>query len=103
MAEAGRADGRVARARGAPTAVPGPRPPQAGAPDDRRRSVRRLRMSDDRGPIYIAGLAHSAKTPLRAALAAHPDISMTRRTYMWGRFYGRFGDLTDERNAERCL
>jgi hypothetical protein len=60
-------------------------------------------MSDDRGPIYIAGLAHSSKTPLRAALGAHPDISMTRRTYMWDRFYGRFGDLADERNAERCL
>jgi len=60
-------------------------------------------MTDDRGPIYIAGLAHSGKTPLRLALAAHPDISMTRRTYMWGRFHGRFGDLADERNAERCL
>jgi len=60
-------------------------------------------MSDDRGPIYIAGLSHSGKTPLGLALAAHPDISMTRRTYMWGRFYRRFGDLADERNAERCL
>lgn len=60
-------------------------------------------MSDGRGPIFIGGLAYSGKTPLRIALEAHPNISMTRRSYMWDRYYERFGDLRDERNLERCL
>ena len=56
-----------------------------------------------RGPIFIGGLAHSGKTPLRIVLGAHPDISMTRRTHLWDRFLGRFGDLAEPRNLERCL
>jgi hypothetical protein len=60
-------------------------------------------MSDDGGPIFIGGLAHSGKTQLRIALGTHPDISMTRRTYLWDRFYGRFGDLRDRANLDRCL
>lgn len=55
------------------------------------------------GPIYLGGLAHSGKTPLRAALNAHPWISITRKTSPWTRFYGRFGDLTDRANLDRCL
>ena len=38
------------------------------------------------GPIYLGGLAHSGKTPLRAALGAHPDVSLTRKTGLWDRF-----------------
>lgn len=60
-------------------------------------------MSSARGPIFLAGLAHSGKTPLRIALDAHSNISMTRRTYMWTRFYGRFGELTRPDALERCL
>jgi len=60
-------------------------------------------MSETRGPIFIGGLAQSGKTPLRMVLSAHPDISMTRQTYMWRRFYGRFGDLNNVRNLENCL
>jgi hypothetical protein len=60
-------------------------------------------MKDERGPIFIGGLSHSGKTELRMILGAHPDICMTRRTYMWDRFYGRFGDLDLEENVERCL
>jgi hypothetical protein len=60
-------------------------------------------MSHDRGPIFIGGLAHSGKTPLRIILGAHPDLSMTRRTYLWNRFYGSFGDLRDRANLDRCL
>lgn len=56
-----------------------------------------------RGPIFIGGLAHSGKTPVRIVLGAHPDISMTRRTHLWDRFFGRFGDLAEPRNLERCL
>jgi Sulfotransferase family len=60
-------------------------------------------MSDNRGPIFIGGLAQSGKTPLRMVLGTHPDVSMTRQTYMWRRFYGRFGDLSRGRNLEHCL
>jgi hypothetical protein len=36
-------------------------------------------------------------------LGAHPELSLTRRTYLWDRFYGRFGDLERDRNLDRCL
>jgi hypothetical protein len=55
------------------------------------------------GPILIGGLSHSGKTEVRTVLGAHPELSLTRRTYLWDRFYGRFGDLTRSRNLERCL
>jgi Sulfotransferase family len=55
------------------------------------------------GPIFIGGLSGSGKSQLRMMLGAHPDISLTRRTRMWDRFYGRFGDLRDPGNLERCL
>jgi len=54
-------------------------------------------------PIFIGGLAYSGKTPLRIALGLHPDLSMTRKTHLWDRFSGRFGDLRDPANLERCL
>ena len=57
----------------------------------------------DLRPIFIGGLAHSGKTPLRLMLSSHPNIAMTRRTYFWTRFYNRFGDLADSENFERCL
>jgi hypothetical protein len=60
-------------------------------------------MTHSDAPIFIAGLAHSGKTQLRLVLDAHPDISMTRRTDMWNRFYGRFGNLQEPENFERCL
>ena len=55
------------------------------------------------GPIFLVGLAHSGKTPLARALSAHSRIAMTRRTYMWTRYYGRFGDLGRQENLERCV
>ena len=58
---------------------------------------------DEKGPIFIGGLSHSGKTQLRMVLGAHPEVSITRRTYMWDRFYGRFGDLSRPRNLDRCL
>jgi hypothetical protein len=57
----------------------------------------------ERGPIFIGGLDQSGKTPLRRMLAAHPDLLLTRRTYMWSRFYKQFGSLSDPANLERCL
>lgn len=60
-------------------------------------------MSERAGPVFLGGLAHSGKTQVRMVLDAHPELSMTRRTYLWDRFYGRFGDLADHRNLDRCL
>jgi hypothetical protein len=54
-------------------------------------------------PIFIGGLSGSGKTQLRIVLGAHPEISLTRRTRMWDRFYGRFGDLNEPANLDRCL
>jgi Sulfotransferase family len=54
-------------------------------------------------PIFIGGLSGSGKTQLRMVLGAHPEISLTRRTRMWDRFYGRFGDLRDPASLDRCL
>ncbi len=55
------------------------------------------------GPIFIGGLSASGKTELRLMLEAHPDLLFTRRTYLWTRIYGRFGDLSLPENFERCL
>ncbi|GIU90020.1 MAG: hypothetical protein KatS3mg010_1119 [Acidimicrobiia bacterium] len=60
-------------------------------------------MSDHLSPIFIGGLSHSGKTQLRIALGAHPDLCLTRRTYLWTRYFGRFGDLAVDANLERCL
>lgn len=60
-------------------------------------------MTASTSPIFIGGLSHSGKTQLRVALGTHPDLCLTRRTYLWTRFFGRFGDLADDANLERCL
>ena len=54
-------------------------------------------------PILIGGLSYSGKTQVRLVLGAHPAISMTRRTYLWDRFYERFGDLRIPENLDHCL
>lgn len=55
------------------------------------------------GPIFVGGLSHSGKTQMRMALEAHSRIAMTRRTYLWTGYYGRYGDLGTSKNLERCL
>jgi hypothetical protein len=60
-------------------------------------------MNGYMSPIFIGGLSHSGKTQLRMVLDAHPELALTRRTYMWERFYGRFGDLREPANVESCL
>lgn len=55
------------------------------------------------GPIFIGGLSYSGKTYLRLMLLAHPNLMITRHTKMWTRYYGRFGDLAEKKNFERCL
>ncbi len=57
----------------------------------------------EQGPVFIGGLANSGKTPLRRMLSRHPNISMSRRTYMWRKFYKRYGDLDQLQNFNRCL
>jgi len=54
-------------------------------------------------PIFIAGPDRSGTTLLFALLASHPNISMTRRTNVWRYFHGRYGDLSQPENLERCL
>lgn len=56
-----------------------------------------------RGPIFLGGLSGSGKTLLRLLLSRHPNLALTRRTYLWTRFYGRYGDLGRRANFERCL
>jgi hypothetical protein len=62
-----------------------------------------IRYDHSDGPIFIGGLSFSAKTPLRLMLSSHSNIALSRRTYMWQRFYGRYGDLSQRENFERCL
>ena len=57
----------------------------------------------EHGPIFVGGLNQSGKTLMRLALSSHPNIAMSRRTYMWTRFYRRYGNLDEQRNFERCL
>lgn len=57
----------------------------------------------ERGPIFIGGLDRSGKTVLRWMLNQHPNLSITRKTYMWRHFYNRYGDLRQPENLERCL
>ena len=55
------------------------------------------------GTIYIAGASYSGKTQLRLMLSAHPNILITRRTYLWRQFYNHYGVLGDPENFESCL
>lgn len=57
----------------------------------------------ERGPVYVAGLERSGTSLAYALLASHPNIAMTRRTNLWRHFYGRYGDLGQPDNLERCL
>jgi hypothetical protein len=55
------------------------------------------------GPIFLAGSCRSGKTLLRAVVAESPNITVTRRTDMWPRYYERYGDLARPANFERCV
>ncbi len=60
-------------------------------------------MPADSGPVFIAGLDQSGKTPLRRILETSPEIAFSRRTYLWTHFYGRYGDLADAARRTRCF
>lgn len=55
------------------------------------------------GPVFIGGVSFSGKTILHAMLSAHPNMVITRHTYMWPRYYKEFGELNRPENFERCL
>lgn len=55
------------------------------------------------GPVFVAGQERSGTSLMYALLASHPHLAMTRRTNLWRYFYGRFGDLSDPANRDRCL
>lgn len=55
------------------------------------------------GPVFVAGPGRSGKTLVSLMLSSLPRITVTRRTEMWPRFYGPFGDLGRPANFERCL
>ena len=57
----------------------------------------------ENGPIFIGGLDRSGKTMLRRMLGQHPHLALTRKTYMWTRYYNRYGELAQSENLERCL
>jgi hypothetical protein len=43
---------------------------------------------NEAAPIFVGGLDHSGKTALRAALGAHPRITMVRHIELWTRLRG---------------
>ena len=56
------------------------------------------------GPVYIGGLDRSGKTTMHAFLTSHPNIYIPAvGSNMWTYFYGRYGDLGQAANLERCL
>jgi sulfotransferase family protein len=60
--------------------------------------------TDRDGPIFIGGLDRSGKTTMRAFLASHPRIAIPQvGSNMETYFLGRYGDLADPANLERCL
>jgi hypothetical protein len=67
-----------------------------------RRDAPREPALDD-APVYIVGLARSGKTALRRRLGEHPRLSLTRKTRLWSRYDGRFGDLASDAALARCL
>lgn len=54
-------------------------------------------------PIFLGGLDRTGKTLLRLMLTSHSNIAITRRTYMWSKYYNKYGDLRQEMNFDRCL
>jgi hypothetical protein len=55
------------------------------------------------GPIFIGGVSFSGKTQLRLLLNMHSNILITRHTYFWRKYYGKYGDLRLAENLDRCL
>lgn len=54
-------------------------------------------------PIYIGGVSYSGKTQLRLLLSRLPNIVITRRTYLWRKYFQKYGDLSVKENFDQCL
>jgi len=54
-------------------------------------------------PIVVTGTSRSGKTLVRWLLSSHSRVTVSRRAELWPRFAGRFGDLSEPANLERCL
>src|SRR5512147_1210175 len=60
--------------------------------------------SSEPGPIFIGGPDRCGKTTMRTFLTSHPNICISAvGSNLWTYFYGRYGDLRNLRNLERCL
>jgi hypothetical protein len=56
------------------------------------------------GPIYIGGPDRCGKTLVAAVLGSHSRIAIPIvGSNLWTYFYGQYGDLSDDRNLDRCL
>jgi hypothetical protein len=55
------------------------------------------------GPIFLAGMDRSGIGLLGELIDAHPEVAITRRLNFWEFFAGRFGDLEDPGNRDRCI
>ena len=55
------------------------------------------------GPVFIAGLDRSGKTPLRALLDGLPGMLFVRRAYLWTELFGRHGSLQDDAHLAAAL
>jgi hypothetical protein len=60
-------------------------------------------MSAPDRPIFIGGLAYSGKTPVRLVLDKSDEVLLTRKSYLWPRYFNRLGDLSDPRSSASAI
>lgn len=58
---------------------------------------------DSSGPVFVAGADRSGIGLVGDLLDAHPAFAISRRTNFWTFYWGRFGDLEQEANLDRCI
>ncbi|GIU90031.1 MAG: hypothetical protein KatS3mg010_1130 [Acidimicrobiia bacterium] len=78
-------------------------PPEASTRPDHAAPPARPPGRTDASPVFLVGADRSGTTLLFALLASHPDLCMVRRTNVWRYFDGRYGDLAEPANLDRCL
>ncbi|MGA7272427.1 MAG: sulfotransferase [Acidimicrobiia bacterium] len=55
------------------------------------------------GPVFVAGADRSGIGLVGDLLDAHPAFAISRRTNFWTFYWGRFGDVAQEANLDRCI